>query len=324
MILVEEDLCVDSNFAMIHSFLNTVEYRKHNLWPNINSSKVQEFLSDEINRVSKYQKTFFAVNDGEILTFLSLRSLPWDSGHFGFPCATIDLLLHSGGCDNRIIEEALVQTLARLEVYMINKGIKFASLSVDSLDVLTTVALQKGKFRYVITWIDGLLPGGVYKQPSSSEFEFGIVEESELPTLKHIASHNYFDGGRFYLDKGFNNQAVDEMYGNLIESSFRDGKIMLSLKNKGCPIALFICNKITTYDKFSSLRVAPLRFLVVDPKYRSIKAGELIFKETLNYLSPMCDIITTGLEIHNLKSMNIHSKLGFKFNYTHNVFHWWN
>ncbi len=99
---------------------------------------------------------------------------------------------------------------------------------------------------------------------------------------------------------------------------------MLVYRIKNQPIGLFICEKIVTYGPFSNLLVAPLRFLVVDPKFRNKKAAYSLFLNTLEYLKDKSDIITTGLDIHNLPSLNLHSKIGFKFNYTHNTYHWWN
>lgn len=60
-----------------------------------------------------------------------------------------------------------------------------------------------------------------------------------------------------------------------------------------------------------------------DPEFRNQRIAYKLFVKTLEYLKNKSDLITTGLEVHNLPSLNLHSKIGFRFNYTHNVYHWW-
>ena len=77
------------------------------------------------------------------------------------------------------------------------------------------------------------------------------------------------------------------------------------------------------YKFNKKIKIAPLRYLIIDPKYRNKQFGVKIFEHTLKYLSSISNIITTGLEIHNIPSLNLHIKLGFKFSYIYSVFHKW-
>jgi GNAT superfamily N-acetyltransferase len=113
------------------------------------------------------------------------------------------------------------------------------------------------------------------------------------------------------------------MYSSLVRSSFESGNILLSYRVKGQPVGLFICKQTKTYSQFAGLRVALLRFLLVDPQFRGRKIAQDLFIRTVNYLKENCDLVVTGLEIHNIPSLNLHSKLTFSFNYTHNAYHWW-
>jgi GNAT superfamily N-acetyltransferase len=114
------------------------------------------------------------------------------------------------------------------------------------------------------------------------------------------------------------------MYSSLVRTSYESGQILLSYRVKGQPVGLFICKRITTFPHFDGLRVAPLRFLIVDPQFRGQKIAQDLFIRTVNYLKDYCDLVVTGLEIHNMPSLNLHVKLSFSFNYTHNAYHWWN
>ena len=84
-----------------------------------------------------------------------------------------------------------------------------------------------------------------------------------------------------------------------------------------------ITRKIETIDHFGGIRVSNARYMVVDPIRRNENIGYNLMRGTLNYLNGMCDVMRTGLELHNMPSLNLHSKIAFKYNYSHNLFHWW-
>lgn len=308
----------------IYLFLKHVEYRKFNLWPNVTGKNLVEFLFKKINEAQTDGKIFIATKFNKITALLVIKTLDWDTQHFGFKCAKIEYILTSKVlCDN-IVEESLERILDAFQKYCIESNIKFVNVVVDSRDYIISMALQKVNFRYISTYISGIFETSTALPEIKSEAKVGIIRTDEVDYFKKISPLYYFKNGRFYLDARFDRQQVDKMYEALIESSFKNNYIMLVYRLKDKPVGLFICKEVVTYESFSNLRVAPLSFLIVDPEFRSRKVAYNLFLKTLEYLKDKSDLIETGLDVHNLQSLNLHSKLGFRFNYTQNVYHWWN
>ena len=310
---------------IIYSFLGKAGYGKFNLWPDVTGKNITRILLEDMNRIQDKGKIFVLSESNEIIALLAVKPLDWDSQHYGFKCAKIEYLLRNKTLRDDFMKNSLGIILDRFRGYCVESNIKFVYTSVDSRDFASNLALQKSGFRYILTWIDGIFRSSD-KIPEMIEekAEVGMIKPDEIEYFKKIAPLYYFKGGRFYLDPNFNKEFVDKMYSNLISFSFENNYIMLAYRIKNQPVGLFICEKIVTYESFSNLLVAPLRFLVVDPKFRNKKAAYNLFLKTLEYLKDKSNIITTGLDIHNLPSLNLHSKIGFKFNYTHNAYHWWN
>lgn len=307
----------------IYSFLKHTKYRKFNLWPNVTDDNIAKFLFEEINKIQNTGKVFFATLHNEIVVLLALNNLHWDTQHFGFKCAKIEYILTNKNLYNSVIEKSLEQILVMFQKHCLESNIKFVSVNIDSWDIVTSLALQKSGFRYILTWIDGVFADFNKLPVIKNDAEVGIIRPDEIAYFAKISS-SYFKGGRFYFDSNFKIQLVDKMYADLIKNSYENNDIMIVYRIKNKSAGLFICKKIVSYKTFSNLKVAHLRYLVVDPEFRNKKVGYNLFVRTIEYLKDKSDLITTGLEIHNLPSLNLHSKIGFKFNYTHNVYHWWN
>ncbi len=265
-------------------------------------------------------KIFISENKGEIEALFSFKILDWDTTHFGFKCAVIDQYYF----DNRVSSEVLKRIFKEILEYAKSINVQFLSMSVNSWDTIVSDILQFNKFRYILTWLDGSYTPTEKIPVLYPDHQVSLLNETEISTYQEIAKKQYFKGGRFYLDNNFEIEKVNNMYSELIYSSYKNEDIMLSYKINDEPVGLFVCKKIQIIGKKNSIKVAPLRFLVIRNDVRAKQIGKDLFARTLNYLSDKSDIITTGLEIHNLKSLNLHSSLKFKYNYTHNVFHWWN
>ena len=321
-ILLEETDSITPN--LLREFLSAVEFSKFRSWPRVTQSNVTEFLFDELSVSNQTQKVFLGTSRGQIVVLLAFHMLKWDSKHFGFPSGQISHLLYNKETDSGLVLLAVKKVLKGLQNYCSREGIRFVAADVDSWNSEVNIALQDVGFQYILSWIDGYsnYVGQIPNLPDGAEI--GFAHPEELSDLSLLSRNHSFKGGRFYLDHRFDSNKVDEMYGELLLNSFQADDVILVYRLKSKPIGVFVCKKITSYSQFSDLRVAPLRYLCVDPKYRKNRVGFDLFAEMLMYLDKQSDLITTGLEIHNTASANLHSKLGFVFNYTHNAFHWWN
>jgi GNAT superfamily N-acetyltransferase len=307
---------------LLFNFLSKCSIKKYSGWPNADRENVLNFLLNNIVNNANPNNTIFVVNDNEILSLLTYDYLEWDTNHFGLRTANISHLMVNSLISTNDQINALETIIESFIKECAKSDYNFASVDIGSWDFAVADVLQKFGFRYTITQIDGFV-NQKYELDNNKDVDFGEVKKEEIEKFAQISSTYYFTGGRFYADYRFNISKVDQMYANLVKSSYQSGQIMLSYRLKGKPVGLFICKKIVTIKEFQGLRVAPLRFLVVDPSFRGRSIALDLFKRTVNYLLDRCDIVTTGLENHNIPSLNLHVKLDFQFNYTHNVFHWW-
>lgn len=307
----------------LKNFLKSVRYPKFNLFPKVNNDRIQSYLFELIDNRIKDSTVFSYSVDSEIIALAIVRLLNWDSRHFGFKCESIDNVFYNYKASYEILNPAFEKIFLEIEQEASLNGVKFLSVSINAEDAFIASILQSLNFKYVLTWIDGIYNSGKKINLNYPDHKLEPVKESEIEYFKDIASRNYFNAGRFYLDRNFDISLVNSMYSELVNSSYENQDIMLSYRIKNKPVGLFICKKIVEYPLFENLRVAPLRFLIVDPEVREKQIGYEIFAGTLNYLTDRCDIVTTGLEVHNLPSLNLHMKMNFKINYAHNVFHWW-
>jgi len=319
--IVETDFFLSDD--VLYAFLKGTKYQLYNFWPVSVEDAPVRLLFDEIRKLPE-NNIVKAFHNNELIALLVFENLLWDTSHFGFKCVRIRYILTRKNVKKDILAETLKKCLVAFRKHCITNNIKFVSADIDSQEQTTSLALQQAGFRYILTWVNGFI-----KEPHRDDYatkgsNVGEIRPSEVKPLSNLAEKHYFKGGRFYSDPGFDKRKVDKLYGNLVKSSFENNEIMLVYRIHDEPVGLFICKNIVTYKLFSGLRVAPLRFLVIDPRYRQKKIAQDLFAKTIGYLSDKSDMITTGLEVHNLPSLNLHIKFGFIFNYTHTVYHWWN
>ncbi|MFC1698976.1 GNAT family N-acetyltransferase [Candidatus Omnitrophota bacterium] len=309
----------------VYALLLHAQYGKFNLWPNATDKNIADFLLDEIYKMQAQGGGVLLARRGrEITAIAAFRDLEWDTQHFGFKCAKIEYILTDQRLEIFTIGQSLDKILSEFQKFCIKSRTKFVCVSVDSRDANINSALQRVNYHYILTWIDGVFnsSGSIPKIKDNTKISTAIKPE-EIEFFKRISTRSYFKGGRFYLDSNFNRQRVDDMYANQINFAGKNNDLAFVYRVKNHPAGLFTYRKIASYKHFSNLQVATGRFLVVDPKFRTKNVGYNLFAKTLEYFQDKTDLVATGLEVHNLPSLNLHAKLGFKFNYSHNVYHWW-
>ena len=293
------------------------------LWPDVTKEKAAGFLSKAIKEDSNVGKSFFFEKDEKIYLYFQIQDLLWDTKHFGYKCSIIKHFYIDEEINFRNVDKIKKQILPTFENYINDEKIRFLSADITSQSKNGNYFIQSLGFRFILNWIDGIWSPKKFEQ-NDSDFTGRNILPHEVDMFSKIATFSYYKEGRFYTDKEFDPIKVYNLYGELIKNSFLSNDIMLSFRDGETPIGIFVCKKIKTYEDFNNLKVAHLRFLLVNPAYRNKSYGYKIFKATLAHLKNKCDLITTGLESHNLISINLHYKMGFKFTYSHNAFHYWN
>jgi RimJ/RimL family protein N-acetyltransferase len=293
------------------------------LWPEVTKEKITRFLIKALKEDSNNGRSFYFEKDKKIHLYFQIQELPWDTKHFGYKCATIKHFFIDEEIDFKKIDDISAYIMPLFIRYIKDENIRFLSADLDSRSKNANYFIQALKFRFILNWIDGMWVSKQLGQ-DDSVLKVSNILPDEIEMYSKIATTSYFKEGRFYIDKVFDQLKADKLYGELIKNAFLSNDILLSYRDGNTPIGIFVCKQIKTYADFNNLKVAHLRFLLVNPAYQGKSYGYRIFRSTLEYLKDKCDLITTGLESHNLISLNLHSKMGFKFTYSHNAFHFWN
>ncbi len=308
----------------LYAMLLNCDFKRFNGWPGADVQSVANYLYDEICQPGNLANLITALGGDRLVALLTYSDLDWDSKHYGYKSGYIRHLLTDNRLDQTLISQSLEQVLSLFKQRCLDTNIKFVSADLGSWDFNKSFALQAAGFRYIITQIDGFVKEKIDPIQRGDDVEVGLIRPDEVDFFEKLATRAYFAGGRFYADPGFDRARVDQMYASLVRTSYESGQILLAYRVKGQPVGLFICKRITTYSRFGELRVAPLRFLIVDPQFRGRRIAQDLFVRTVNYLKDYCELVVTGLEVHNISSLNLHVNLSFSFNYTHNTYHWWN
>ncbi|MCJ7448884.1 MAG: GNAT family N-acetyltransferase [Bacteroidales bacterium] len=295
---------------------------QYNLWPEITTDqirnlKLHQFINDE-----RLGETFIFEKDEKCYLYFQVHNLEWDTNHFGFKCGAIKNFYIDDELGFLEIDEIIKKIQPLFNKYLKSSNFKFIFADICSQNKNGNYFIQSLKFQFILNWIDGFW-NSKDKIKVNQNISVSEIKDEEIEIISHIASKSYYKSGRFYSDRRFDTVKVDKLYDSIIKNSHRSGDIILVLHENSFPIGVFVTKKIAKYEIFNKLKVAHLRFLVIDENHRGLNAGYNIFTSTLDYLQSKCDLVITGLESHNLVSLNLHIKVGFKFNYSHNAYHLW-
>lgn len=303
--------------------LNLVDNSKTNpyyLWPGITTQKATNFLVHQIIDDAGKNASFSFKKDETLYLYFQLQKLEWDSNHFGYNCWAIKHFYINDHVDFIMVNEMVEQTSPLFNNYIVHNNIYFLSADIPSQSKNGNYFIQLLGFKFILNWVDGFLLSK-NMNVGNENLDVGTIRPEELDSICNIAAMSYYKGGRFYSDKRFSVSKVDNLYGAIIRNSFLNNDIVLVCRKDKKPIGSFV---IKPYSIFSEMRVASIRFILLDPHYRGNSIGYRLFQATLDFLHDKCDLVTTGLESHNVVSLNLHIKSGFRFNYLHNAYHLWN
>lgn len=264
------------------------------------------------------EKIWVATYNDEVQGFLIFRSANWDTEFFGYESGRLDefsVWSTIPEVKNKIITELFSVFLKHAK----ELKLKFCLASINVWDIDISEVLSKNGFNFIVNWGSCYLKKkNDYSLPDNYSIREASIDDSEK--LLDITQY-YFKGGRFYLDPNIDNKKVDSLYENLVINSIKDKAAyvkILKTENQDV-VGFFIYKKVDN----NSIKIGALRFLVFDPNYTAGGLANSFLSEVSNTLLEDCDIVTSGIELHNVPSLAIHLKSRFKFNHSRNAFHGW-
>lgn len=307
----------------IDFFLDNIDFSKYNLWNITLESNKKQFLVI-LNQIIQQGRVTICSEKDQILCILGFKELYWDSHYFGFKSAKIEILTFAKNIENNLKTSSLKLLISEIHDYLITERFNHCMADISSWDSIISDQLQINKFKYILSWGD-CFRNSCRTSLLNNNYEISPIYENELDYITSL-SKDYFKGGRFYLDNNFSTDKVNSMYEKLIKNSFRNkSTTILTLRKNNDPIGAFLCKKIE-YSFTPFFNVRSLRLLVFDKKKSFPGLATSFISDTANILfdNYNCNLVVSGLEMHNLPSLKIHTKANYKLNYTHNVYHWWN
>lgn len=310
----------------VNQLISQITFYPYLSWTYADFDRYCQFTKETIEMEAKSNQVFEYIKNDKLVCYFQIKELEWDSTYFGFKCGQIKNLLVDSSISLKDIEELIPNIIKDVNNYLKCNKFKFVFTDVNSRCNNSNFLINKLGFNFILNWVDGFISSNQIKDSISNidnNLEIKIACSNEIEELSEISRNFYYKHGRFYLDTNFEKKKIDELYKSLVYDSFEKKRVILVMKKDNKVIGGFISNDVVKYTAFNNLKVAHLRFLVLHPEYRGFDIGKNLFLSILKYFSDKADIIVTGLETHNIASLNLHSKLGFKFNYVHNAYHLW-
>jgi GNAT superfamily N-acetyltransferase len=248
--------------------------------------------------------------------------LSWDTIHFGFEC--YKLMIQVNNDLEKISKSEILVIKKEMQAIINANKIKFVFADVDAANIALNNLVKQLQFNQIVNWLDCFID--TKKLPKiEPDLTLDNCSFDEINNFAQLMSTDYYKGGRFYMDANFDVNKVNEMYEKLVHNSYNNKDLIITLrtKEKNQIIGALFSKKVVPYEHYNNLQVAHLRMIMIDPKYRSKGVGAQVFERGINYLQDKCDLIVGGLESNNIPSLNLHHKLDFKYNYSHNAYHFW-
>ena len=291
------------------------------LWPGYTNERYFKFIVSQLEDQNNNFKTFIDKTNDSINCYIQIEKLSWDTNFFKFNCAKIRHIFINEELSFEKITLIASRVGKLLHDYFKSHNYKFIFADIDAHSSKLNYFIQKIGFLFVINWLDGYVRSDKNRRVGLPNDN--LIKQGEVERVAHIAKQYYYKGGRFYSDPNFQFDQIDQMYYQTIINSYNNKDIIIVERHNKIPIGAFISKEIKVYKEFDNLRVAHLRFLVIDPAYRGLNIGYKLFTQIIDIMTLKSDIIVTGLESNNIVSLNLHNKFYFKYNYSHNAYHLW-
>lgn len=301
---------------------NSTENEKFNLWPvefdsiNYHAGRLKDIPNGKV--------LFFGhFIDRELRAVLEFQYNDYDTLLRGFICGAVINIYHKPHINSVERKISINELLKFLQKFRKQEKIRFCFIAISNWDNTFSIAAQEHGFNFILTWGKCFynqdralyLPPGY--RVSREKKEENMADFLEM-------TKDYFKGGRFYLDSVMDNAKTDKMYKDLVTSCFNspDYDFIVLLNTEESPVAAFISKK-ETYNFDTDFEVHKLRFLLSNRNRLGKGIAAPFLSETSRLLSAEVGLVESGIEMHNLPSLKIHTDAGYKFNYIYSAYHSW-
>jgi RimJ/RimL family protein N-acetyltransferase len=194
---------------------------------------------------------------------------------------------------------------------------------VDVYDLSAMHALERHGFGYIETTITNTLDIKDMDATPSKDFTIRQVRPDETEQLVDF-SIDAFKTHRFYTEKRFATEKVDEMYKQWVQSALKNPNIWTTIVlEKNEKVLGFMTYAIEDLREYFETRFVKLRMACLDQRERGKSHGVDLFNGVMQYTQREADVIVSGLTLRNIHSFNLHTKLNYKLKCSTNTLHKW-
>lgn len=270
----------------------------------------------------------FAQGTGNTLRYELVDGLPvllgvklseWDSQHFGYGVASIDLVYsHQTGASNRRCAQLLSDILAALR----SEKIRFVSARLPGDMIPTIHIFEDAGFRYheTIIWPVAPCSDTIPRYPETVR----LMRDEDLPGVMSVAAASQYQRSHFHSDSGFDRQQVDRLYEKWIQTSWTKGEPIAVVEHAGKVAGYFNFKMDAALSGALGYSYGRMRSLALDGAARGQGVGRKLFHATMAIIREMGgDYIDSGYATKNHLSARLHDISGFHPAYEEVTVHLW-
>ncbi len=248
---------------------------------------------------------------GEPLGLLVFRRSRWDSEHFGFPVGAIDRIL-TAGLDDGTEREVVARLLGAFEGWRAEAGLRFAFARVPARHLAAVQGLERHGFGYIETYLWNRVDLARVDAAPSPSIRFRTARPEELETVVGW-SRGAFSTQRFHADPNVDPAAAEALYEKWIRTAFdAAGREAVVAESEGAPAGYFDY-EIRDLRPWIGVRTTALKMLLFDPERRGRGLGVALYSAFLRAQKEAgLDRVESGLTLRNVRSSNLHARLGFR------------
>ena len=237
--------------------------------------------------------------------------IPWDSETFGFSVATCE----SSGAD--LSDEEASAFVRLLGEWLTRRGVAVCSCTVGPAETSWRAALDRAGFRFVDITLEPSLAGLQTAHLPKCRFPVRPATPEDGDAIRAIAATSFVHG-RYHADPLFPRELANARYRNWVDRALCSPgpeDSILVLKQGGLVRGFF--------HVVVSNSSADLRLVAVSEEVKSTIIGFELYVATLHEMRGRgVQRATSVISATNTAVLNVHAKLGFRFDNCRLIYHW--
>lgn len=281
-------------------------------WQRFYLQRLDQSLRDRDNTVH------YDVVDGQPV-ILGVRYSEWDSHHFGYGVASINLV-HSQ--ESATSNTRCVALLADILSELRSREVRFVSARLPGDMIPTIHIFEDAGFRYheTIIWPVAASSDALQRHDEAVR----LMREDDMPDVVRIAETCQYQRGHFHSDPEFGRQKIGQLYAKWIHTSWTNGEPIAVIEHHDKVVGYFNFKMDRALSSALGYSYGRMRSLALDGTVRGQGLGRRLFHGTMAMIKAMGgDYIDSGYATKNHLSTRLHETSNFHSAYEEITVHLW-